>query len=199
MTGERRIVVYIATSADGYIARADGSVDWLDRPRPQGSYGMGAFMKGIDTVLWGRKTYMQAVGLVGAGGGVGKGVKSYVFSRQSPLTSAPGVEWVREPVPDFVRRLRSTPGKDVWMMGGGEIIASFLDADGIDEFMIHVVPVMIGEGIPLVAPRPRTLPLALRDTERYPDGVVKLRYAVERAGAGREGRGRGRRRAGARP
>jgi len=54
-SASRKIIVYIATSADGFIARPDGSVDWLDRPRPKGNYGMGAFYKSIDTVLWGRR------------------------------------------------------------------------------------------------------------------------------------------------
>ena len=53
----RKIIVYIATSADGYIARPDGGVEWLDRPRPKGNYGMGTFSRSIDTILWGRKTY----------------------------------------------------------------------------------------------------------------------------------------------
>ena len=61
MLHNRKIIVYIATSADGFIARSDGSVDWLDRPRPKGNYGMGAFYKSIDTVLWGRKTCEMAL------------------------------------------------------------------------------------------------------------------------------------------
>ena len=52
----RKIIVYIATSADGYIARPDGNVDWLNRPRPRGNYGIGAFFRSIDTIIWGRKT-----------------------------------------------------------------------------------------------------------------------------------------------
>jgi hypothetical protein len=61
MVHKRKIVVYIATSTDGFIARSDGSVDWLDRPRPKGHYGMRAFYKSIDTILWGRKTYDMAL------------------------------------------------------------------------------------------------------------------------------------------
>ena len=57
----RKIIVYIATSADGFIARKDGSVDWLDRPRIAGDYGMGKFYKSIDTILWGRKTCDMAL------------------------------------------------------------------------------------------------------------------------------------------
>jgi len=61
MVHKRKIIVYIATSADGFIARPDGAVDWLDRPRPKGNYGMGAFYKSIDTVLWGKKTCDMAL------------------------------------------------------------------------------------------------------------------------------------------
>lgn len=64
----RKIIVYIAISADGYIARANGSVDWLDRPRIKGEYGSPKFLRSIDTILWGRKTYQQALTLPGGGG-----------------------------------------------------------------------------------------------------------------------------------
>jgi len=64
------------------------------------------------------------------------------------------------------------------MMGGGRIIASFLDEGEIDEFDIHVMPVFIGDGIPLVAPRHRDIPLRLLSSQKYPDGVVRLRYHV---------------------
>ena len=63
MVRKRKIIVYIAASADGFIARTDGSVDWLDRSSPKGNYGMGAFYKSIDTILWGRKTCDMALRL----------------------------------------------------------------------------------------------------------------------------------------
>jgi dihydrofolate reductase len=178
----RKIIVYIATSVDGYIARSDGSVDWLNRPRTAGDYGMGEFFKSIDTILWGRKTYGIGLGYGKKGGGLGYGskIKNYVFSHQPQESPDPSVEFVREPIGDFAKRLRATQGKDIWMMGGGEIIASFLDAGQIDEFMIHVIPTFIGEGIPLVAPRHREIELKLLSAHDYTDGVVRFHYAVER-------------------
>lgn len=169
----RKIIVYSATSADGYIARPDGNVDWLNRPRTAGDYGMGAFFKTIDTILWGRKTWGT-----GGAGEFGPNVKNYVFSSRAPATTTPGAEFVNEPIAAFARRLRATPGKNIWMMGGAGIIASFLDEGQIDEFIIHVIPTFIGEGIPLVAPRHRSVALALRSCRRYRDGVVRLHYAV---------------------
>jgi len=179
MKKKRKIIVYIATSADGYIARTDGDVGWLDRPRPKGNYGMGEFLKTIDTILWGRKTYNKGIEMGTKAGGFGKGIKNYVFSRQPQESSEPGVEFISKPIKTFAQKLRSQPGKDIWMMGGGGIIASFLDENEIDEFIIHVVPVFIGEGIPLIEARRRAVPLRLLSSRTYPDGVVRLQYAVQ--------------------
>jgi dihydrofolate reductase len=184
MSVRRKIIVYIATSADGYIARPDGDVEWLNR-RPRGvDYGMREFYQTIDTILWGRRTYdwllnyykkrRKTKGLFDVK------VANYVFSRTPPKRAAAGVEFVTEPVKAFAQRLRATRGKHIWMMGGGGLIASFLDAGEIDEFDIHVIPVFIGEGIPLVAPRHRDVPLRLRSAKKYRDGVVRLRYEVAR-------------------
>jgi dihydrofolate reductase len=184
---KRNIIVQIATSADGYIARPDGSVDFLnERPRPKDGYGMAAFYRTIDTILWGRKTYdvaleFQKQGIKGAN--FDPKVKNYVFSRNPPASAPAGVEFVSEPVDAFARKLRARRGKHVWMMGGAGLIASFLDAGQIDEFRIHVVPVLIGEGIPLVAPKHRRVPLRLTSTHAFPDGVVHLGYSVKKKDA----------------
>lgn len=174
----RKIIVHIAISVDGFIARKDGSYDWLDRPRVKGDYGLPAFWKTIDTILWGRKTYDQAVEKQGGVEGFGPGVKNYVFTHRVPDTPPDGVEFVNEPVKKFVKRLRARKGKDIWIMGGGGIIASFLDAGEVDEFAISVIPVFIGEGIPLMEPARRMVKLKLLGTRRFSDGVVQLRYAV---------------------
>jgi dihydrofolate reductase len=184
MKAGRKIIVYIATSADGYIARLDGDVEWLNRRPRTFDYGMREFYPTIDTILWGRKTYDWVLDYYkekGSKGGMfDMKVANYVFSRKPPKRAAPGVEFVSESVKAFAQRLRATAGKHIWMMGGGELIASFLDAGEIDEFDIHVMPIFIGEGIPLVAPRHRDVPLRLRSARKYPDGVVRLRYDIAR-------------------
>ena len=184
MRAHRKIIVYIATSADGYIARPNGDVEWLNRLPSKADYGMNAFYRTIDTVLWGRKTYDWLLSYYkkkGKKAGMfDTNLTNYVFSSKPPKRPAPGVEFVSKPVKAFAQHLRATPGKHIWMMGGGKLIASFLDADEIDEFDIHVVPTFIGEGIPLVAPRHRDIALRLRSARKYPDGVVRLRYEVAR-------------------
>jgi dihydrofolate reductase len=184
MKARRKIIVYIATSADGYIARPDGDVEWLNRRPETVDYGMRAFYRTIDTILWGRKTYDWALDYHKKAGSKGEifdtNVANYVFSRKPREQAAPGAEFVSEPVKAFTQRLRATPGKHIWMMGGGELIASFLDDGEIDEFDIHVIPTLIGEGIPLIAPRHRDVSLRLRSAKKYPDSAVRLRYEVER-------------------
>ena len=178
MKKRRKIIVYGATSADGYIARPDGNVGWLDRPQPKGNYGAEKFFKSIDTILWGRKTYDKGIEM-GMKSSFSPKVKNYLFSRKPKKSLLPSFQYVRESVKPFAQRLRAQPGKDIWMMGGGEIIASFLDKGEIDEFSIHVIPIFIGEGIPLIAPRHRSIPLELLSIKKFPDGVVHLNYRVK--------------------
>ena len=117
MTQKRKIIVHIATSADGYIARPDAK-------------------------LIGRKTFERSVEM---GAHFSADDKHYVFSRKPPPASVPaGVEFVSQSIGAFAMRLREQPGKNIWMLGGGELIASFLDEDAIDEFIITVVPIFIG-------------------------------------------------------
>ena len=178
MTKRRNVIVHIATSADGYIARPDGDLEWLtSRPAPAGFYGMNAFMRSIDTKLFGRKTYEVSLHM---GAKFDSKTRYIVFPRQAPPADAPsGVEFVNGAIGPFVSRLREQPGKDIWLMGGGELIASFLDEQAIDEFVISVVPVFIGDGIPLIARRPRHVPLELHAVERFEDGLVQLHYHVK--------------------
>lgn len=178
MKRRKKIVVCIAMSTDGFVARPDGDVSWLDLPGPKRDYGMGQFFKTIDTILWGRKTYDKGIEMGMKSSDFGA-VKHYLFSRQPQKSLVPGFEWTCEAVKTFAQRLRAQPGKDIWMMGGGGIIASFLDEGEIDEFRIHVIPILIGEGIPLIQPRYRSIPLKLLSSKSFPDGVVELNYRVK--------------------
>jgi dihydrofolate reductase len=175
----RKIIVNIAMSADGYVTRSDGSLDWLtSRPAPKGFYGLPEFSRSVDAKILGRKTFDHSLKL---GANFSTDDVHYVFSRRKAPVSLPaGVQFVTEPIRAFAERLRVQPGKNIWMMGGGEIIAAFLDEDAIDEFILTVVPTFIGEGIPLMAPRHREVPLRLLSLQEFPDGVVQLHYELQR-------------------
>ena len=178
-TTRRKVIVHIATSADGYIARCDGDLEWLtSRPAPKGFYGINAFMKSVDTTVIGRKTYEVSLRM---GARFDSQHRNLVFSRHPAPPDAPsGVEFVSDAIGPFLSRLRAQPGKNIWLMGGGEIIASFLDVQAIDEFVISVVPAFIGDGIPLIARRHRHVPLELHSIDRFEDGVVQLHYHVQK-------------------
>src|SRR5436190_16162287 len=122
MPNHRKILIHIATSADCFIARKNGGIDWLDRPSVAGDYGMGKFFKSIDTILWGRKTYDLVLKFQKEGKAtpdMGGGIKNYAFSRKPPKKVLDGFEFVTEPIRKFAKRLRAQKGKDIWMMGGG--------------------------------------------------------------------------------
>ena len=176
---KRKIIVNIATSADGYVARTDGNLDWLtSRPAPKGFYDLTKFSRSIDAKILGRKTFDLSLKM---GASFGTDDVHYVFSRRPPPASVPvGVQFVGESIREFAERVRKKAGKNIWMMGGGEIIGSFLDEDAIDEFIVTVVPIFIGDGIPLIAPKHREVTLCLLSSKRFSDSVVRLHYEVQR-------------------
>ena len=176
----RRFVYYCAVSLDGFIARKDGSVDWLEALKAE-DYGIAEFLRGVDTIVWGRTTFegygMKPPGLEPFGQ-----VRHLVLSHRPPPPGAdPRAEFTAETPAALARRLRGQAGQDVWLMGGGVSAAGFLDAGALDEVYLHVIPVLLGDGIPLFAAKPREAWLDLQETKAFPDGVVRLRYAVRRS------------------
>src|SRR5690348_442544 len=112
---QRKIIVNIATSADGYVARPDGNLDWLtERPAPKGFYGLPEFERSVDAKILGRKTFDRSLQM---GARLSAGAVHHVFSRRSPPASVPaGVHFVTESIAAFAERLRTQAGKNVWMM-----------------------------------------------------------------------------------
>ena len=171
----RKVVLGVGISLDEYIARPDGSVDFLFMPK---DYSMAQFFKRVDTAVMGRKTY--EMGLKMGGGFTGGGMKSFVFSRSMESRERGGVTFVAEPPKKFLEALPGKKGKDIWLMGGGELTREFLREDLVDEMYLGVVPVLIGDGI---AAFPSGFPqrdFALLENKTYSQGLIALRY--ERAG-----------------
>ncbi len=168
----RKVKLFIADSLDGYIARRDGSVDWLFT---DGDYGMAAFVKSVDTALMGRKTYAMALRLGGIPDSPG-GIKYYVFSRSPQTSSDKKVEFVSSDVQSFVESLCQAEGKDIWLMGGGELIASFLKERLIDEIILTVHPVILGAGIPLFRGEHPQTDLKLVSCRSHKNGIVQVHY-----------------------
>lgn len=176
----RRFVYYCAVSADGFIARQDGKVDWLEGNAP-GDYGFDAFLAGVDTIVWGRTTY-EGYGMAPPGlAPFGAATRHIVMTRRPPPRGAdPRVEFTAEAPQALARRLRAEGGRDVWLMGGGVSAGAFLDAGEVDELFVHVIPVLLGDGIRLFTAAPTTQVIRLVEAKAFPDGVVRLHYSKAR-------------------
>lgn len=177
----RRVVLFIATSADGYIARRDGSIDWL--PADGHDYGYTAFLRTVDAVLMGRRTYEQTLTFDTF---PYPDKACYVFSRkgrrlEQDLRKPPSVRIVRSDPVAFVRRLRRRKGGAIWLVGGAGLIRPFQQAGLIDEYIVSVCPVFIGSGIPLFLETDRQAAIRLTRHKAYRTGVVQLTYRPRRA------------------
>ena len=178
----RKVILGLGISLDGYIARPDGAVDFLFMPK---DYSMGPFFATIDTALMGRKTYDVALKMGGGGFG-GSKMKSYAFSHSQPPGERGGVTFVNEPPKSFLKKLRKLPGKNIWLMGGGELARDFLKDDLVDELYIGVVPVLIGAGIPLFPSGFPQREFTLLENKTFSKGLIALKYARTRPKAKRK-------------
>lgn len=175
----RRVKLFIATSLDGFIARPDGSVDWLFT---DGDFGMKAFFASVDTALMGRKTHDQMVAW-GMPEGY-RGLANYVFSRSRRADDGVPVRLVTGDLAGFVRGLKRQPGKDLWLVGGAGLVDGFREHDLIDDVILSVHPVLLGDGIPLFPDRHPSLPLELERCVEYERGLVQLWYRRADRGPG---------------
>jgi len=166
----RRVKLFIATSLDGFVARVDGSVDWLFT---DGDYGMGEFFASVDTALIGRKTHDQ---MVAWGQPAYEGLTNYVFSRTRRADDGVPVTYVSNDLVSFVGALRRAPGKDLWLVGGGDLVAEFRERDLIDDVILSIHPVLLGEGVSLFPGRHDPLNLELTKCVKFERGLVQVWY-----------------------
>jgi len=168
----RRVVLGVGISLDGYIARPDGSVDFLFMPK---DYSMAGFFRRIDVAVMGRKTYEVGMKL-GRGKISSPGMSCYVFSQALPSDAPGGVTVLREAPKAFMERVRKKKGKDIWLMGGGQLTRSFLQEDLVDELYLGIVPTLVGEGIPAFPDGFPQREFALVENKSYSKGLLALRY-----------------------
>jgi len=176
----RKVVLGLGISLDGYIARRDGSVDFLFMPK---DYSMADFFASIDTAFMGRKTYDVSKKM--GGGSFGPKMAAYVFSHTQPPGDRDGVTFTDRSPAAITGQIRKREGKDIWLMGGGELARDFLKADLVDELYIGIVPVLLGEGIPLFPSGFPQRDFALIENETFSRGMIALKYKRVRAKAKR--------------
>src|ERR671911_1573116 len=174
----REVIYRVAASIDGYIAGPHGELDWIVHDP---AVDFAKVYESVDTVLLGRRTY-ELTRQPGAPPWP-QGWQVYVFSRTLPPQDHPGVTVVRADAGARVAALRAAPGREIWLFGGGSLFRSLLEAKQVDLVEVLVMPVLLGGGIPLLETGVPPTRLALEQVEKYPSGLLRLRYGVPGAAA----------------
>jgi dihydrofolate reductase len=171
----RRVRYVVAMSLDGYIAGPNGEADWIIMDP---DIDFRALFEQFDTFLMGRRTFE---GMGGAGGGGQSGAQTIVFSRTLRQEDYPNITIVSENPEQALTDLKAKPGKDIWLFGGGSLFRSLLEARLVDAVEVSVIPVLLGEGIPLLPPKPSSERSRLRlvSSRAFKTGILSLEYAVE--------------------
>jgi dihydrofolate reductase len=168
----RRVRYSVAMSLDGFIAGANGEFDWIIMDP---AFDFAALFKQFDTFLLGRRTF--EIMRKGPAKTM-KGTQTVVFSRTLKPGDHPGVTITAELV-ETVSALKAKPGKDIWLFGGGELFRSLLDANLVDTLEVAVMPILLSQGIPLLAAGARSSSLRLSESKTLPSGIVLLTYAFQ--------------------
>jgi dihydrofolate reductase len=183
----RKVTLGLANSLDNYIARKDGGYDWIHWSKEVAEISA-KFMKTVDALLIGRKTYE---GMLAYDQTSYPGAKNYVFTRAKKKSAAltkklamkkadKNVEIVSEDAARFVKKLKRQTGKGIVVFGGGELAQSLFEADLIDEVVLNIHPVLLGSGVPLFHEMKRQINLDLLDCRVLKGGYLAVSYRVKR-------------------
>lgn len=171
-----KVVLYIAMSLDGYIARKDGSVDWLfDVEGDGGDNGYAVFYQTIGTVVMGRTTYEDVLKLSEDFPYADR--PTYVLSR-SEQPPAPHVQFTTEPVESLIPRLQQASDADLWIVGGGQLVQAVMEKQLLHEMEVAIIPKILGEGIPLFPEGIVPSNLKMMGTQTLGQ-IISIRYQVQ--------------------
>lgn len=172
----RKVILYIATSIDGYIADQTGGIEWLNTATEivEEDNGYEIFYDGVDTVVLGRTTYDQVVNELAPGNYPYDDADSYVLtSRESQELER--VHFTNEAVVDLVNRLKKLPGNNIWIVGGSSVVMPLVKENLIDEYQLSTLPIILGQGIRLFQELPQPVSLKTGDV-RLKNGIVTTTY-----------------------
>ena len=171
---ERKVILYIAASLDGYIASPDDNLDFLSVVEQEGEdYGYTQFTETVDTVIVGRKTYDKVLSM---GFDFPHNDKeSYIITR-TPKRATGKVQFYTEDIKTLILKLKEQEGKNIFVDGGAEVVNLLLRDNLIDEFCISIIPVLLGNGIRLFQDNRPALPLKFVRSETFKSGLVQVWY-----------------------
>ena len=169
----KKLRLYIATTLDSYIAGPQGEIDWLDSAGAGDlDYGYHEFYASVDTTVMGNTTYALTLTVDRF---PYPETTNYVFTRGTPGSNTSHVRFISGNIAAFVRSLKEEPGKDIWLIGGGQVNTVMLNAGLIDEIILTVFPLVLGKGIPLFAPGAATTSFKTVSCETYGTGLIQWR------------------------
>jgi dihydrofolate reductase len=171
---QRKVVLYIATSLDGFIAKPNDELDFLSIVEQEGQdYGYADFIKTIDTVIVGRKTYDKVISMGFDFPHADK--DSYIITR-TPRPNIGSIKFYTDDIKSLIYKLKSEKGKNIFCDGGAEIVNELLKHNLIDEFIISIIPILVGNGTKLFKDDRPELKLELISTKQFESGLVQLHY-----------------------
>jgi dihydrofolate reductase len=171
-----QIILYIAASLDGYIAGPNGEIDWLSLVDREGEdYGYNEFYQSVDAIVSGSKTYEFASSFPER---PYPGKPTFVFTQRPLKSERDDVVFLSEEVDQAMEKIKAQGYRRVWLLGGGELVCSFLQHGLIDEYIISIIPVLLGGGIPLFPPTSPQQKLKLLSSRQYDSGLVQVRYRI---------------------
>ncbi|MDH6310325.1 dihydrofolate reductase [Dysgonomonas sp. PFB1-18] len=172
----KKIKLYIASSIDGYIARPDGDLDWLSNyPITHTmNYGYDEFFESVDIVIMGGRTYRDILNMDVVYPYESK--ISYVITRNQINSTKENIHFVTNNIIEIISSLKEEQGRDIWLVGGGELISMFLNYDLIDEMIITYIPILLGDGIPLFPKSEKESKWHLLNRKSYNNGVLSIEY-----------------------
>lgn len=175
----KKIILYIATSLDGRIAEPDGGLDWLTGfPNPEKTdYGYKDLLASVDTVIMGGRTYRELLNMNVIWPYPEQ--MTYVVSRHN-WGDTDNIKFITDNIIETISELRNQEGKDIWLVGGGELISMLLAADLIDEMQICYIPVILGKGIPLFPEQPKESKWKIIGSKVYESGILKADYQKQK-------------------
>ena len=176
----RKLSLFIATSLDGYIAKDNDNLDFLKLVEKEGEdYGYAEFTANIDTIILGRKTYDWVLREIGTSHYENGDRDVYVITR-SPRPDSGRTKFYSGSLTALIKQLRSQNGKDIYCDGGAEIVNELIKSDLIDEYIISIVPVLLGSGVRLFKSERPEQTLELVETKTFDTGLTQLRYIRKR-------------------
>ncbi len=169
----RKVILGLAVSLDGYIEGPNGEYDWCFMDQ---DYGMSDFLKEIDALLMGRKSYNLVKTLKGPN--PWEGMITYVVSNTLKLDAVKNTQVISGDLETEIRKLKNSPGKNIWLFGGAQLTAAFINLRLVDELWLSVHPILLGAGKPLFQQIRERKTLTLLDVKQYSTGLVSLKYQL---------------------